>query len=134
MSEPVSLFEVVGGEAYFVALVERFFEDVEKNDLIRPMYPKNIKQARQHTWSFLIQYWGGPQTYSEKRGHPRLRMRHMPFEIGTAERDAWFLMMQAAVDETPLPAGLPAEAVTEVRGMLNQYFDRAATAMINQDR
>lgn len=134
MSEGVTLHEAVGGDDYFVRLVDRFFDDVEQNSLIRPMYPKSLKESRFRTWSFLAQYWGGPQTYSDKRGHPRLRMRHMPFEIGTAERDAWYELMEVAVDETPLPQGLPAEAVTEIRGMLNGYFDRAATAMINQDR
>lgn len=134
MSEGVTLHEAVGGDDYFLRLVDRFFDDVEQNSLIRSMYPKSLKESRFRTWTFLAQYWGGPQTYSDKRGHPRLRMRHMPFEIGTAERDAWYEIMKVSVDETPLPQGLPAEARAEIRGMLNGYFDRAATAMINQDR
>lgn len=134
MTEAVTLHQVVGGDDYFIQLVDRFFDDVEENSLIRDLYPRSLKESRFRTWSFLAQYWGGPQTYSEKRGHPRLRMRHMPFEIGSAERDAWFNLMKLAVDETPLPAELPAEAVDEVHGLLIKYFDHAATAMINQDR
>ncbi len=133
-AEGTTLYEAVGGDQYFVALIDRFFDDVEGNPLIRAMYPKNLKESRFRTWSFLAQYWGGPQTYSDKRGHPRLRMRHMPFQIGSAERDDWFALMKVAVAETPLPAGLPAEAVEEIRGMQVDYFDHAATAMVNQDR
>ena len=131
-STGTTLYEAVGGDEYFVQLIDRFFDDVEGNELIRAMYPRSLKESRFRTWSFLAQYWGGPQTYSEKRGHPRLRMRHMPFEIGSAERDAWFELMRTAVEETPLPAGLPPEAVEEIRAMQIQYFEHAASAMVNQ--
>lgn len=132
--ENVTVYEVVGGDEYFKLLVDGFFDEVENNDLIRNMYPRDLKQSRYRTWAFLAQYWGGPQDYSDKRGHPRLRMRHMPFEIGSAERDVWRDLMVASVDRTPMTAGLAEEVVVEIRGMLTAYFDHAATAMMNQDR
>ncbi len=132
MSDGITLYEAVGGDEYFIRLIDRFFDDVENDERIRDMYPRSLEESRFRTWSFLAQYWGGPQTYSEKRGHPRLRMRHMPFKIGQAERDSWFALMRAAVEETPLPAGLPPEAVEEIRVMQIRYFDHAATAMVNQ--
>ena len=85
------LFERVDGVAFFERLVERFYDGVADDPVLRPMYPPDdIDGARERLSVFLVQYWGGPTDYSDTRGHPRLRMRHAPFVIGEAERDAWF--------------------------------------------
>jgi hemoglobin len=118
-----TLYERVGGEPFFVALVERFYAGVASDALLRPLYPEDLGPPSQHLALFLAQYWGGPQTYSEQRGHPRLRMRHTPFRIGQAERDAWLGHMQAAVRSSGAP---PADAQA-----LADYFDTAATSLIN---
>jgi hemoglobin len=120
-----NVYEAAGGEATFRLLVNRFYARVAIDPVLRPLYPDgDLASATEHLTLFLIQYWGGPSTYNEKRGHPRLRMRHQPFVIGTAERDAWFGHMRAAVESLDLnPA---------VRKALIAYFETAATAMINQ--
>jgi hemoglobin len=119
-----SVFEAAGGEPTFRRLVERFYAAVASDPVLRPVYPEeDLSGAADRLAMFLIQYWGGPSTYSEKRGHPRLRMRHHPFTIGRRERDAWLLHMTAAVDSLDL---LP-----NVRKAMLDYFDTASTAMIN---
>ncbi len=119
----VTVYEYVGGHAYFAALVEHFYEGVERDAVMRPMYPDDLTESKANLAGFLVQYWGGPQTYSEQRGHPRLRMRHVPFAIGPAEARAWYAHMLAAVD---------AMGTDEVaRPVLLEYFARAAEAMIN---
>lgn len=96
-------FEAVGGEPTFRRLVERFYEGVAMDPLIRPLYPEaDLGPATERLTLFLIQYWGGPSTYSQTRGHPRLRMRHAPFVIGEAERDAWLRHMRDALDSLDL--------------------------------
>jgi hemoglobin len=120
---PVTLYELVGGDAWFADLVDRFYAGVQADPVLRPMYPRDLVGARAHLRGFLIQYWGGPTTYSDERGHPRLRMRHAPFVIGVAERDAWFGHMQAAVRAGGLPP--------EVEAQVLAYFDNAATHLIN---
>ncbi|CUU53979.1 hemoglobin [Parafrankia irregularis] len=103
-------YEAVGGEATFRALVARFYEGVASDPVLRPLYPdEELAAAEERLRMFLIQYWGGPSTYSELRGHPRLRMRHVPFAIGPAERDAWIRHMKAAVDSLDLAADLHKE-------------------------
>jgi len=94
-----TLFERVGGREWFVALVERFYQRVETDPVLRPMYPEDLGPPREHLSLFLIQYWGGPADYNEQRGHPRLRMRHQHFAIGDPERLAWFRIMSASVKE-----------------------------------
>ena len=84
--EEVTLYEAVGGEPYFTALVERFYGEVAADDLLRPMYPHDLSGAEERLRLFLMQYWGGPTTYSEERGHPRLRMRHNPYRVDLAPR------------------------------------------------
>ena len=103
-AEPaISFYEAVGGEDTFTRLVSRFYAEVAKDPLLRPVYPsRDLAAAEQHLRLFLIQYWGGPGTYSEQRGHPRLRMRHVRFSIGEAERDAWLRHMRTALDELAL--------------------------------
>jgi len=118
------MYERVGGHRWFEALVERFYAAVEADPVLRPLYPDDLGPARAHLTGFLVQYWGGPTTYSEERGHPRLRMRHARFAIGQAERDAWFRAMSSAVRA----AGL---AVVDEEAFLT-YFDLAATSLVNQ--
>ncbi|HEY8951816.1 MAG TPA: globin [Candidatus Dormibacteraeota bacterium] len=119
-----NVFEAAGGEAAFRLLVERFYAGVADDPLLRPLYPdEDLADAAEHLTLFLIQYWGGPSTYNEERGHPRLRMRHQPFAIGQAERDAWLGHMSAAVESLNL--------VPAVRKAMIDYFEAASTAMIN---
>jgi len=119
-----SVYEQVGGSGYFFALVDRFYVGVAGDPVLRPLYPDDLTDARRHLALFLVQYWGGPATYNEERGHPRLRMRHAPFVIGTLERDAWLRHMTDAVDSGPeLPPG--------VRRALLEYFAMAAASLMN---
>lgn len=122
---PASLYERVGGDDYFHALVKRFYEGVEADPVLRPLYPADLGPGAFHLAEFLVQYWGGPRRYMELRGHPRLRMRH-PFPIGRAERDAWLRHMTDAVNES----GVSPEDAKELLG----YFDMAATMLVNQLR
>ena len=120
-----SVYELAGGEATFRVLVERFYSRVASDEVLRAVYPEeDLRGAAERLTLFLIQYWGGPQTYSEIRGHPRLRIRHQPFAIGKAERDAWLGHMLAAVASLDLA---PA-----VRKALLDYLETASTAMINR--
>jgi len=122
-----NVFEAAGGEPAFRELVERFYGRVATDPVLRAIYPdEDLSGATERLTLFLIQYWGGPATYSERRGHPRLRMRHQPFAIGRRERDAWLGHMTAAVDSLDLAPG--------VRKALLDYFDAASTAMINVGR
>ena len=121
-----SLYERVGGTAYFEALVDRFYDGVSTDPVLRPLYPEgDLSDERRWLALFLVQYWGGPDDYSEARGHPRLRMRHFPFAIGPAERDAWLRHMRDAIAWTDPP---PAVATR-----LLAYVDMAAEAMRNRD-
>jgi hemoglobin len=125
-SEPaVTFYEAAGGEPTFRRLVARFYEGVATDPVLRPLYPEpDLAAAEERLRLFLIQYWGGPTTYSDQRGHPRLRMRHAPFPIGNAERDAWLRHMTAAVDSLELPG--------ELREPLMAYVTSAAQAMVNR--
>jgi hemoglobin len=125
MAQEVTFYEAVGGEETFRRLVHRFYEGVAADPLLRPLYPEeDLGPAEERLRLFLIQYWGGPRTYGERRGHPRLRMRHAPFPIGTPERDAWLAHMRVAVDELELPE--------QLEKMLWDYLVMAANSMINQ--
>jgi hemoglobin len=119
-----TLYEIVGGEAFFVALVERFYVHVAEDPVLRPLYPADLEPGKAHLSGFLAQYWGGPPNYSMVRGHPRLRMRHAPFIIGQAERDAWVTHMRTAVDSS--------EAAPVVKSELMAYFKNTATFLINR--
>ena len=120
-----SVYELAGGERTFRLLVERFYGRVAQDELLRAVYPEeDLSGATERLSLFLIQYWGGPPTYSELRGHPRLRLRHQPFAIGRKERDAWLGHMTAAVDSI--------ELAPAVRTALLDYFETASTAMINR--
>jgi hemoglobin len=99
-----TFFAAVGGEDTFRRLVEAFYAGVADDATLRPLYPEDdLGPAADRLRMFLIQYWGGPSTYSQQRGHPRLRMRHAPFPIGVAARDAWLRRMRAALDSIALP-------------------------------
>ncbi|SEG55590.1 hemoglobin [Thermomonospora echinospora] len=124
MAQEVTFYEAVGGEETFRRLVHRFYQGVADDPLLRPLYPEeDLGPAEERLRLFLIQYWGGPRTYSIQRGHPRLRMRHVPFTIGTAERDAWLRHMRDALDELDLPE--------QLEQMLWEYLEMAARSLIN---
>lgn len=123
----MSLYEEVGGAPFFAALVERFYQRVAADPLLRPLYPDDLTDSIRHMDLFLQQYWGGPSTYDEERGHPRLRQRHMPFVIGEPERDAWFTHMAAALDSLVEELGVS----PEVERQMIDYFAHAADFMVN---
>lgn len=118
-----TVFEVVGGQPFFDALVERFAARVEADPTLRRIYPDDLAPGMRALALFLGQYWGGPPAYSAEKGHPRLRMRHAPFVITSLERDAWLAAMLAALDE--------ADGPEIARAMMREYFATASTAMIN---
>lgn len=120
-----TLYDLAGGEATFRLLVERFYARVATDPVLRPVYPEeDLAGATERLTLFLIQYWGGPPTYSERRGHPRLRMRHAPFAIGQRERDAWLGHMRSAVESLDL--------APQLSSALLDYLESASTAMINR--
>ena len=112
------------GDATIKRLVDRFYALVEQDPQLRPLFPVNLEPGKQGQYLFLVQYFGGPDTYSQERGHPRLRMRHAPFAIGKQQRDLWVGHMLTALNELNLPE--PA------RSTMEEYFRRSATFMINQ--
>lgn len=130
---PHEVWEVLGGTdggapEVFAALVDAFYEGVDNDPILRPMYPddtEGMAEARENLALFLIQYFGGPTAYAVKRGHPRLRMRHIPFAINAAARDAWLLHMNAAIDRVP--------ALHEVAPLLRRYFTDAAHFLQNRE-
>src|SRR6266487_5935502 len=125
MSEP-NFYEAVGGEQTFRRLVGRFYAKVAEDPLLRSVYPgEDLGPAEEHLRMFLEQYWGGPRTYSEQRGHPRLRMRHAPFAVTPGARDRWLGHMRAALDEITLPPDRDQEIWT--------YMVMAAHSMVNTD-
>ena len=132
VNAPPTVYEAVGGQGFFDDLVERFYGAVEGDPLLRPLYPKDMRPSRERLAGFLAQYWGGPPRYSEARGHPRLRMRHLPFSIGRAERDAWMAHMTASLDEATLADGSGRPLPPEIRAALLEHFDNAATHLINR--
>jgi len=122
--DAATFYDTVGGEETFRRLVHRFYQGVAGDPVLRPLYPEpDLSGAEDRLRMFLVQYWGGPRTYSDQRGHPRLRMRHFPFRIGPLEHDAWLRCMRIAVDEAGLA---PAH-----RDQLWQYLEYAAASMVN---
>jgi hemoglobin len=118
-----SVYELVGGRSFFVELVDGFYAGVAADPVLRPLYPHDLSDSRRHLAGFLVQYWGGPSTYSAERGHPRLRMRHAPFAIGEAERDAWLRHMLGSLDAVAAAHGTNVEAVARIRGYLTDAAD-----------
>ena len=122
-----TLFDRVGGEPFFVDLVDRFYLGVAGDPLLRPLYPEDLAESARHLALFLMQYWGGPPTYNEQRGHPRLRMRHARFVIGPGERDAWLRHMFAALGQLESAGRIGKSDAEELRA----YLDMAARQLIN---
>ena len=119
-----SRYDDFGGEGFFAALVADFYRAVADDPVLRPMYPEaDLGPAERRLRLFLMQYWGGPTTYSQERGHPRLRMRHAPFPIGEEARDRWLRHMRAALDARGLPE--------ELDEQMWDYLRSAAQAMMN---
>lgn len=123
--EATTLFERVGGQAFFDDLVDYFYVAVEQEESIRPMYPEDLAESKKWLALFLAQYYGGPSTYQEERGHPRLRMRHAPFRITKKARDAWLRSMHFALEQ--VADRLSDEDLFE----LTAYFDMAAKSLRN---
>jgi hemoglobin len=120
-----TLYARVGGTPWFTTLVDRFYAGVESDPVLRPLYPEDLDGPRERLTGFLIQYWGGPADYSAQRGHPRLRMRHFPFAIGAAERDAWYRHMAEAVAGSGVSPDDEAELLA--------YFQHTTNFLVNQD-
>ena len=119
-----TFYEQVGGHETFVRLVDTFYDGVAADPVLRPMYPEeDLAAARERLRMFLEQYWGGPTTYSDQRGHPRLRMRHAPFRVNPDARDRWLTHMRAAVESLRLAPLL--------ESVLWDYLERAAWSMVN---
>ena len=127
MDDEPNVHDAVGGEPFFVELVDAFYRRVATDLLLRPLYPDDLTASRRHMALFLQQYWGGPGTYSEERGHPRLRQRHLPFVISEAERDAWFGHMAAALDEVVVARGVD----PQFEAQMLDYFAHAADFLVN---
>jgi hemoglobin len=121
-----TLFELVGGEEFFVKLVDGFYQGIETDEVLSVMYQgHDLVQARRHLALFLQQYWGGPTTYQSERGHPRLRMRHMPFVIDADARDRWLDHMQASLEQLEMPL--------TAREELWNYLVAAANSLVNSE-
>jgi hemoglobin len=124
--DQVTLYELVGGAAWFEALVDRFYDGVAADPVLRPLYPEqDLTGARRRLCGFLVQYWGGPDDYSRARGYPRLRMRHNPYPIDAPAQRRWLHHMRTALAAADLPE--------EVAPVVEEYFERASVAMINQE-
>ncbi len=123
----MTVYEAVGGDPFFVALVDRFYAGVADDPVLLPLYPEqdDLTGAKERLALFLIQYWGGPTTYSDTRGHPRLRMRHAPYVIGQAERDAWMARMTEAIEGAD-------ELHPELAARFLEYFTMAADHLVNR--
>ena len=126
-STALSLFSRVGGETFFQDLVDAFYDGVETDEVLAPLYPEHpdFTGARHRLTLFLIQYWGGPTTYSDERGHPRLRMRHFPYPVGPDERDRWLRHMANAIDRTCT------DDQRDIAAELTAYFVPAAEHLRN---
>lgn len=123
----VNVYDAVGGQPFFDDLVDRFYQGVEGDPLLRPLYPDDLAAPRRRLALFLGQYWGGPTTYSDERGHPRLRLRHARFTVRRAERDAWLRHMRAAVDAVVAERHIhPA-----IEARMLDYFGMAAEGLVN---
>lgn len=122
-SRAATVYEALGDQL-FRDLTAAFYRRIATDPLLRPMFPENLDDSRERQYLFLIQYFGGPTTYSDRYGHPRLRMRHFPFPIGRAERDAWLGHMLDAIAEVGVPE--------PYAGVMRTYFESASLAMMNQ--
>ncbi|MBZ0291549.1 MAG: globin [Anaerolineae bacterium] len=123
MNNEQTLYDLVGGDATFRKLVDVFYARVEADEVLRPIFPDDLEAGKEWQFLFLTQFFGGPARYQAQRGHPRLRMRHMPFMIDSEARDHWLSHMLAAMDEVGIEEPM--------RMMMASYFERASTQMIN---
>ena len=124
MTDPQNFYAEVGGAPVFEKLVRRFYEQVAEDEVLRPLYPEeDLGPAEERFRLFLIQYWGGPTTYSDRRGHPRLRMRHAPYAVTPVAKDHWLTHFRAALDEVALPP--------EQDAQFWDYVTHAAQFMVN---
>ncbi len=132
MTDQASLYDAVGGMLFFEQVVDAFYTGVASDDILLPLYPEapDLRGARHRLTLFLAQYWGGPTTYSDERGHPRLRLRHMPFHIGREERDRWLEHMSAAIDVATADL-LDVDTAAAVAATLRGYFHPAAEQLRN---
>jgi hemoglobin len=119
-----TLYDLIGGEATFRRLVDRFYAKVEADEVLRAIFPEDLEAGKEYQYLFLMQYWGGSTRYSQERGHPRLRMRHSPYAITEDLRNRWVQYMLEAIDD----AGIQEPYRSEMR----QYFEQGATFMINR--
>lgn len=118
-----TVYEKLGGDETFRRLVDEFYDRIEADEELRSIFPEDLEPGKEAQFLFLTQYWGGPARYSAERGHPRLRMRHSPYDINQKARDRWVEHMVAAMDEIGIPEPVYSEMVA--------YFERGATFMIN---
>ena len=119
-----NLFAVLGPEPFW-RIARAFYARIDRDAFLRPMFPADLEEPIRNQAEFLMQYFGGPTDYSNRKGHPRLRMRHMPFAIGVAERNAWVACMKGALED----AGI----AEPHRSAMMAYFERTATFLINRD-
>ncbi len=125
MEDPTTqIYAALGSDAPFYDLAAAFYAGVEADPVLRPLYPDDLTKAEEHLALFLIQRFGGPARYQAERGHPRLRMRHLPFQIGPAESSAWLRCMTRAVESLP--------AFTPFQAILHTYFADSAAFLVNR--
>jgi hemoglobin len=125
IEDNLSVYELVGGDAVFLELVERFYSKVEADTLLRPIFPPDLEPGKRYQYLFLVQVFGGPAAYAQERGHPRMRARHLPFPINQEARDRWLAYMFEAIDEVAI--------VEPARGLMREYFERASAFMVNSE-
>jgi hemoglobin len=124
MQDNPTVYDMVGGEITFFRLVDVFYNKLAQDKELREMFPSDLSEGKYWQFLFLMQYWGGPTRYAEQRGHPRLRMRHMPFSITPEAKEKWVRYMLEAIDEV----GIQEPA----RGIMRAYFEQGATFMVNR--
>lgn len=130
MTDITELYDAIGGEPVITRIVDRFYEGVRLDPILRPLYPDDeLDAANWRLRMFLVQYWGGPSTYSEVQGHPRLRMRHVPFRITELERDAWLGHMVPAIIGVAAETGM----ADQMRDRFVQYVTMAADSLVNAE-
>lgn len=121
------VYEKVGGKVFFEQLVEIFYNKIENDTILRPLFPQSLKEGKKRQFLFLVQFFGGPREYEKIRGYPKLRKRHLPFSIGIKERNQWVKLMMESLEEN----GISEEH--ELRSIFKEYFELTATKMINKD-
>ena len=121
------IFGKVGGRKFFKSLAETFYNKIEQDKILRPLFPQNLEEGKKRQYLFLQQFFGGPREYEKERGHPRLRKRHLPFPIGIKERNQWVKLILESIEELGITED------NELRYTFEEYFKRTATKMMNMD-